>query len=241
MLRRMGLPVKFKLEEVNVPEKFNPEIHCGAYKANGHTVCMLKEGTGTNHLGTGRCKFHGGASSKTLGAKLTSTLEERMEQFQNSPELLSVDRSVAFLQAFVEQQFAMYGQSLDTWNEVREALAQGTKDGEPPAITQDMFPQLDTKAIDQLGKMVTIAFNMRYAKRNAISVPEMQAMVGQIVVIFQQLVEKYHIPRDAAAEFAQRLRTLRTANTGPDPQLDHALNPRPQIEAGIIDERDDVG
>lgn len=35
---------------------------CGA-KTRGGYPCKLRAGHGTNHLGTGRCKFHGGASS----------------------------------------------------------------------------------------------------------------------------------------------------------------------------------
>ena len=38
---------------------------CGA-KTRGGTPCKLRAGQGTDHFGTGRCKFHGGASK---GAK----------------------------------------------------------------------------------------------------------------------------------------------------------------------------
>lgn len=46
---------------------YDPDKHCGAKsKSAGGTPCTLPKGFGTNHVGTGRCKFHGGAST---GAK----------------------------------------------------------------------------------------------------------------------------------------------------------------------------
>ena len=39
--------------------EYNPEIHCGAIKKNGEP-CTNKKGFGTDHVGSHRCKYHGG-------------------------------------------------------------------------------------------------------------------------------------------------------------------------------------
>ena len=39
--------------------EYNPEIHCGATKKNGEP-CTNKKGFGTDHVGSHRCKYHGG-------------------------------------------------------------------------------------------------------------------------------------------------------------------------------------
>ena len=229
----MPLPVKYKLEDINVPANFDPLKHCGAYKAKGHTVCMAAAGMGTDHLGVDRCKFHGGASWKRRGAK-ADTLADRMDAVLNSPELLSVDRSIAFLQVWVEKQFELYGESLESWEQIREALSSGTKDGEPPAITQDLFPKLDLSVLDQLMKMVNVAFNMKYNKKNSVSMQELNQLVGSIVTIFQRIAEKYRLPREAAIDFATELRGLISNKQASkaDAQLDYVSTER---EVMVID------
>ena len=41
--------------------EYDPEKHCGAKKKDG-TPCTQVKGHGTDHLGSGRCRLHGGAS-----------------------------------------------------------------------------------------------------------------------------------------------------------------------------------
>jgi len=50
-----------------MPE-YNPSLHCGAKNRKG-TPCSNRKGFGTNHVGTGRCKFHGGMSTGAITKK----------------------------------------------------------------------------------------------------------------------------------------------------------------------------
>lgn len=50
--------------------KHNKRNVCGAKRTNKTGTCKLPAGYGTNHLGTGRCKWHGGCST---GPKVANT------------------------------------------------------------------------------------------------------------------------------------------------------------------------
>lgn len=47
---------------------FDPEYHCGAHPDAERGPCRARKGAGTNHVGVGRCRWHGGASPNAVAA-----------------------------------------------------------------------------------------------------------------------------------------------------------------------------
>jgi hypothetical protein len=56
------------------PPKLAPDVHCNGRKANQDSHCKKPAGWGTDHVGYGRCKLHGGATpkGKQAAAKLAA-------------------------------------------------------------------------------------------------------------------------------------------------------------------------
>jgi hypothetical protein len=72
-----------------------PDEKCNARTPRGY--CGKTAGFGTEHVGSGRCKFHGGgentgrpATSGMYSKKLTSNLRKDMVVYKNDPERLNV-------------------------------------------------------------------------------------------------------------------------------------------------------
>lgn len=59
------------------PEQRDQVPLCGAKKKNGE-LCRAFAGQGTNHSGTGKCKFHGGATPNHDKRAVTQNLKRRM-------------------------------------------------------------------------------------------------------------------------------------------------------------------
>jgi hypothetical protein len=59
------------------PEQRNRHAMCGAKKRNGET-CRAYAGQGTDHPGTGACKFHGGATRNHGKSAVKQELTRRM-------------------------------------------------------------------------------------------------------------------------------------------------------------------
>lgn len=107
---------------------------CGA-KTRAGTPCANIAGHGTSHVGTGRCKMHGGSSPN---AEVAGTVELARREAKVMGQPLPIDPHDAMLQCIHitagEVQYAseriadletamvstMFGPKLDTWIEVRQ-------------------------------------------------------------------------------------------------------------------------
>lgn len=87
-----------------------PDVFCNARGRSGARYCHNLAGKGTNHLGEGRCKFHGGNSPKYL-KKLENdhsliaspkSLSERAVAYLEDPDLYNLGREIARLRAASE-------------------------------------------------------------------------------------------------------------------------------------------
>lgn len=79
------------------PRTYDPAIHCGAHNRTGNADgrCTLVKGWGTDHTGTGNCKFHGGLSPNGKTAA-------RTEQARRDVELFGAKRTIAPAEALLE-------------------------------------------------------------------------------------------------------------------------------------------
>jgi len=79
---------------------------CGAKTKKG-TPCQLSAGWGTPHVGSGRCKLHGGLSTGprngpgTYRTRIDSTYQEIYDAFRNSDDLKSLNDEIALVKTLI--------------------------------------------------------------------------------------------------------------------------------------------
>jgi len=76
---------------------------CGALKVKEDGYCSLPAGHKTNHVNEGRCNLH---SDMANGVPTTlydiPAIKERMQVYLHDPEIVSVDREIALVRAYIE-------------------------------------------------------------------------------------------------------------------------------------------
>lgn len=99
---------------------------CGA-KTRAGTPCKKEAGWGTDHLGEGRCKLHGGATPVKHGRYSSITrprIKDLIEQFQADPAPLDLLPEVQLLRAliidFIER-WDHYTELTHTWHALYDA------------------------------------------------------------------------------------------------------------------------
>lgn len=80
------------------PEQRETHPLCGAKKKNG-TTCRAFAGQGTDHPGTGRCKFHGGSTRNHKTAAITTEAKRRMVKLGTPIEVAPHEALMALLHA----------------------------------------------------------------------------------------------------------------------------------------------
>ena len=84
---------------------------CGALSKSTQKPCQNIAGKGTDHVGEGRCRFHGGATPIKHGlySKVRRTrLGQRMTEIENDPDLLNLETELALLKVLAEQNAQNY-------------------------------------------------------------------------------------------------------------------------------------
>lgn len=97
------------------PRTYDPDKHCGAKNRTGNAdgKCVQVKGAGTDHLGTGHCRWHGG---NTPNGKTAA----RTEQARRDVELFGAKRTIAPAEALLELVHWTAGE-VDYWRQrVRE-------------------------------------------------------------------------------------------------------------------------
>lgn len=145
----MTVPARARDAQLLHPTKGYPI--CGARKKQGEGVCHQKAGWGTDHLGQGKCKLHGGASRRITGrwSKVVNEhVAKYLEELEEDENPLDVIPDLQLLRALLRQW-------LDGYQEQREALVawnRAKEDHERPAKIPEL---LDVKGlIEAVSRMV---------------------------------------------------------------------------------------
>lgn len=92
------------------PVGANGKLLCGARaRTAGGRPCRRPAGWGTDHPGSGRCKFHGGLSTGPKNGpglyrtKLTPELQAIYDKFLTDPNLKRLDEEVALVKSLIVQ------------------------------------------------------------------------------------------------------------------------------------------
>lgn len=107
-----------------------PAERCGARTRHGGP-CQQVAGFGTDHVGVGRCKFHGGATPSRHGRYSTikrTALRELIAQHEADPEPLNILPELAAARALFQDFIERY----DTWRDALLAWHQSYQRGVGP-------------------------------------------------------------------------------------------------------------
>lgn len=98
---------------------------CGAQRKHGRGPCRNYAGKGTDHVGRGRCKYHGGATPIKHGRYSTVSdqrLSELMDELEDDPVPLDVSRELILARALIHdwlERYTKLREQLEAWNESR--------------------------------------------------------------------------------------------------------------------------
>jgi hypothetical protein len=108
---------------------FDPTRHCGAQTnpLNGATPCRRAAGWGTNHLGHGKCRLHGGTSpnhekSVARGVAAAAVAKLGVPLGTGDPFVL-LTKAVQHAEGFLEATGNVLAQAVDATDEKRVAPA----------------------------------------------------------------------------------------------------------------------
>jgi len=151
------------------------------------TPCQREAGMGTDHLGTGRCKFHGGCTHRKAGGLYSRVIPvKRKASYQEA-----LDSGMA-LKDMTEHLALLDGVILPG------ALERGEAKPTQPGEADPLMVQLAT--IDVKSKILKRQSDIEQSKKIAFTEQELRALVGQMVSVVAEFVS-----HDVLKKIAMRL------------------------------------
>ena len=158
-----------------------PKQAAGPWVGDGY--CKRKAGWGTDHVGQGRCKNHGGANPIKHGRYSMlerEELRELIERFEDEEDPLDIEPELASMRALVTDYIDRYDELVDaiiTWNRTRE--------GGRPKRLLDL-----SDAIVYLEKLAKIAQREKKLRlENAISRDDLLRVLGEMARAVESRVD----------------------------------------------------
>ena len=121
---------------------------CGALAKSTRKVCQNIAGKGTDHLGEGRCRFHGGSTPVTRGlySKVQRTrLGQRMAEVENDPNLHTLEPELALLKVVLEHSVENYDRheaAVLSWHRAERPVYQKLINANDPVEIRDAVVEL---------------------------------------------------------------------------------------------------
>ena len=177
-----------------------PAVDGGKCRGTTHdgTPCEKSAGWGTDHVGLGRCRLHGGNNMARHGRYSTikrAELRELIEKFEDDPDPLNILPELAAVRALFVDYLDRYDQwkvALLAWHQSYEVFGVDDVKKKPRQI-------LDVADAHRLAaectKMVERIERIRAA--DAIARADLYRVMGEMGRIVETVLEIYHV--DAAA------------------------------------------
>lgn len=171
---------------------------------------MNRAGFKTDHFGQGRCFRHGGKGSIKVNGIDTKamrvTIDERMAAALNDPNLLVMDAEIAQARVLWQIQFEHFSVEYEAFAEIMEQIDDGLFDNVAVADRPKLnMPEMDTKALEVLNKLVKTGFEMSYARRHSIPLTELEGVMSQIGQLFELVADRYGLSNQARIDFVEGL------------------------------------
>jgi hypothetical protein len=164
---------------------------CGGKTRNAATKnehCNLAAGYGTDHLGEGRCKFHGGATPRNSGrySRLKGkqeSLHSLIEEHEMDPKPIDLKPDLAMARAVLEDFVSQY-------EEIKQALLMWNAQGADMGARPQPLPQVaDVRGLLQtVGDLAAKVSKIENA--NAVSRPDFIRIMGELGRIVNTYVEE---------------------------------------------------
>lgn len=170
---------------------------CGAKTRSGGR-CRLVAGWGTDHVGEGRCKLHGGASLKgpdhprwkhgRYSKVQHESLRELLAKMEDDPDPLDTKPEIALLRALVHDWTDRYTDLVDAllaWNQ--EEYREAEEEGRPPRPAR--IPEIHEvrPLLSEISK--SVARIERAQAQNAISRPDLMRLMQEMARVVERHVE----------------------------------------------------
>ena len=190
---------------------------CGAKKRGSGEpgeFCQNISGYKTEHVGSGRCYYHGGATGSgrpVLHGKYSKKLSlyDKIQEIKEDPQLLNADEPVALLRALLNEQIfkhdeasSQYTEALEKWLDDNEGNIEDFPD--PPEPDQFVNPEL-IRLVVQAQK---VAHDMRYQRRATMPIPQVGQMILSISEKAVDIMRRHRLPPEAEKELADHIRGL---------------------------------
>jgi hypothetical protein len=124
-------------------------IHtCGALSRSTGKPCLNVAGKGTDHVGEGRCRLHGGATPIQHGlySKVRRMrLGQRMAEIENDPDLMNLEPELALLKALAEQivqNYQKHEAALLAWHRAESPVYRKLMETHDPIQIRDAVVEL---------------------------------------------------------------------------------------------------
>src|SRR5690554_3423726 len=157
---------------------------CGA-KTRAGTTCKKPAGWGTDHPGVGKCKLHGGASTKNIkhgyySKYLNSGLADKIDELAIDKDLLDLRRTIAMHKALI----------LDILGRLEEGKLK---------LDKGTIKVLNELA-DKLGRNTERLNKIEVGQKYVLEIREVQNIVNQVVMVVEQEVEDPKIIKKIAGK-----------------------------------------
>lgn len=150
-------------------------LRCGFVKKDGEP-CRQVAGKGTDHLGIGRCKFHGGNSKIKHGrySKVQGGLGDKIQEHMDSPSPLDLLPELATLRALFERWIDQDGERSPV-----EILAGAEKLVDGMRKTVDTIHKMQTRELLTSREMEMGLYRILEIITEEVSDPESIARISQ--------------------------------------------------------------
>lgn len=192
--------------------ELQPNFFCRARNVKREKYCRARSGQGTDHLGQGRCKNHGGSVPITHGrySEVTrDSLGEHIErlELEDEKDKLDILPEATMLRGIVLE-------SLEKWKEYRDAMIAWNAAEQDESQAEERRPKfMRVPELSELGDMVKKTaeiVNMVHKQRsaNAISMTDFLKLMGIMAETVVKMTEKHlknRIPQQKIDEFLDDL------------------------------------
>ena len=190
--------------KLGIPASLVPR--CGASTKEGGE-CKQPAGAGTEHYGSGKCKYHGGANGKSLkhgrySGLLTQELSDLVTHFEQDDDILNTESDIALLRSITHRFIAEYDDWLGAILHWHLSYQEGKLAPKPVKVLELSEAH---KLLDTLTKAVERERKARAA--NAISARDLYRILNEV----GRVIETYVEDKDTLLKIREQMLTIRYA------------------------------
>lgn len=188
-----------RARQLGIPASLVPR--CAAPKHDTGEPCEQPAGAGTDHYGSGKCRFHGGASGKSLkhgrySSLLTQELADLVTHFEQDDDILNTESDIALLRSITHRFIADYDKWLPAVLAWHESFNEGKVGPVKPVKIIDLAEA--HKLLDTLTKAVERERKARAA--NAISARDLFRILNEVGRVIETYVEDKEVLKQIRAQ-----------------------------------------